>query len=67
MNHRWLEQFKLDGRICALWIKHEKDELDIDEFRMASGFHLDGWLLRATPRHQWCGVLLDALREAYCD
>jgi hypothetical protein len=56
--HDWCERFKFDGRIVCLWVKAEKGELDPAEVRVASGFHLWGWLRKDTPKHPWVENLL---------
>lgn len=64
--HRWLEDYKFDGRVLALFIKHEKGELDPEEFEKASGSLLPGWLLRTRePRNEWIRPLLAKLRKRY--
>jgi len=51
--HDWCERFKFDGRIVCLWVKAEKGELDPAEVRVASGFHLWGWLGKDEVKHSW--------------
>ena len=64
-NHLWLERLKTDGRIAALWVKHQKEELDPGEFHSASRFLLPGWLLKVSAREPWCVSLLEELRRLY--
>lgn len=65
--HAWCEQFKADGRVLALFVKHSKGELDQQEFRTASGFYLPGWLLMAESkiRNEFVRPFLNALIELY--
>jgi len=65
--HAWCEEFKADGRVLALFVKHSKGELDLQEFRLASGFHLPGWLLMSESkiRHDFVRPFLNALIELY--
>lgn len=65
-GHNWLEQFKSDGRIVALWVKHEKGELDPEEFHTACGIYLPGWLHRDREiRNGFVVPMLQKLRKAF--
>lgn len=65
--HRWLEEWKADGRIVALYIKYTKCELDPDEFHIASGILLPGYILmqEAKIRHAWVKPLAEELKRKY--
>lgn len=63
--HDWLENWKTDGRVLTTWIKHVKNELDLDEFKKASGSFLAGWLMRAEATHDFVKPYLDKLRKLY--
>jgi len=43
--HAWCHRCPVEGRIVALHRKLMKKELDLKEFRRASGMRLEGWLL----------------------
>jgi len=63
--HEWCERWKTDGRILCIWIKHVKGELDLDEFKKASGSFLCGWLLRAKVTHDFVKPYLEKLLALY--
>jgi hypothetical protein len=54
-----------DGRILCIWIKCVKGELDLDEFKTASGFFLPGWLLKSEATHDFVKPYLEKLRVLY--
>jgi len=65
-NHRWFHRFPADGRVCCLWVKHQKGQIDEAEFREASGVYIAGWLLCAQSkiRHEFVRpLLLELMRE----
>lgn len=64
-RHRWFHERPADGRVCCLWVKHQKGELDLDEIRKASGSYLAGWLLRANIRESFSAKYLEELRRIY--
>jgi hypothetical protein len=65
-NHAWCHKFPADGRICCLFVKHEKGELDPAEFQAASGMMLPGWLLKVDRvRNEFVRPMLERLRRLY--
>ncbi len=64
-SHRWLEEFKTDGRIISLWIKNEKGELKPGEFFEASARLLPGWLSGAEVRNDFVRPYLEKLRRDF--
>lgn len=50
-THDWCHDHKKQSewRICALWVKLQKDELNLSEFKKATGMNLAGWLDKNKP------------------
>lgn len=63
--HEWVERYKTDGRILALWIKLQKGEFDAAEWKLASGKFVEGFLWTAEPAHEWVGVYLQKLKDQF--
>lgn len=59
--HRWFHEHPIDGRIACLYVKFSKGELDDDEIKLASGFHVAGWLAVKEPTIEWVFPLRDEL------
>ena len=68
INHKFMEDFKADGRIVCLWIKLQKGELDPGEFEVVSrGVRLPGYIdmQAAKVRHDWVKPLALELQRAF--
>lgn len=68
INHKFMEDFKADGRVICLWIKLQKGELDPDEFVKASrGILLPGYILMQADklRHEWVEPLAEELKRVF--
>lgn len=65
--HDWCHRFPSEGRMLAIWVKHKKGELDLDEFRTCSGYYLAGWLTKNDIGNYpvWSREYLKELLEAY--
>lgn len=67
--HEYCHANPQDGRILCLWVKHQKGEIDLEEFKRCSGFYLEGWLLMVKPKamreqhEQLCRIYLDVSTE----
>lgn len=59
--HRWVEANVVEGRIWCLYAKWRKQEINAEEFRQCSGYHLSGWLLQ--HRAEWPVCLVPYLDE----
>lgn len=64
-NHRWFHSKPADGRVCCLWVKDQKGEIDLAEFKTASGMYLPGWLLKTEVTEEFARAYLEQLREKY--
>lgn len=64
-SHLWLEQFKCDGRLIAIWIKVQKGEFDREEFRTASGKCVEGFILKSVPRNSWVVPMHEELKRLF--
>lgn len=63
--HGFCHKFPTDGRICCLWSKNEKSQLDPGEILTASGMTLAGWLASHIPEHEWVIPLHKSLMKAF--
>ena len=59
--HRWIEANVVEGRIWCLYAKSLKNEINAEEFRQCSGYHLVGWL--SQHRAEWPVCLVPYLEE----
>lgn len=59
--HQWIHAHPIDGRLICLGHKLSKGELDLEEFRRASGMHLAGWIHGLKPISAPAFVSLSAL------
>lgn len=46
-------------------MKMQKDEIDGDEIKLASGMYLAGWLSSKKPVFEWASRLRDELMSVY--
>jgi len=65
VNGGFCERYKTDGRILGLWIRDQQGLIDVDQFRLASGYNIDGWLAIVNPHFDWVRPYLDALRLTF--
>lgn len=65
--HDWCHRFPSQGRVLAIYVKHLKGEMDLDEFKQCSGMHLAGWLHKneLESHSVWARKYLEELWEAY--
>lgn len=63
--HRFCTDNPSDGRTLCLWIKSEKGEMDVEQFRATSGWNLNGYLLNLESKIDWIIPILAALQERY--
>jgi hypothetical protein len=63
--HRWFHAFPFDARICCLWVKWKKNELDDAEIKQASGKFLAGLVSEKEPVFDWVRPLLSELIVAF--
>lgn len=61
-SHLWLEEHKFDGRLVAIFIKTQKGEFSREEFQLASGFFVEGFILTKTARFDWVAEIQDKLK-----
>jgi hypothetical protein len=59
--HRWKTENFIQGLLLFLVVKHEKAEINADEFCQCSGQRLDGWLVN--HRAVWPVCLVPYLDE----
>lgn len=50
--HGWIESNPVDGRIVCVWVKWQKQELDVAGYSELFGQSLAAWLARTPPRDE---------------
>lgn len=59
--HRWVESEVIVGRLWCIYSKSLKREINADEYKQCSGYHLAGWL--SQHRAEWPVCLVPHLDE----